>query len=116
MPAGSGCLRPCGWESPSEEASGTGGIDFRAKPAELIRKHVLLRAALTVSERPRRRSLGTLRSMNDGHEGLVPIDVSEHGAQRDGKPQVLDRRLFMQLIVLTCQGAVGPERVIETLG
>ena len=56
--------------------------------------------------------------MNDGHgqEGLVPIDVNEHGAQRDGKAQVLDRRLFMQLIVLTCQGAVGPERAIETLG
>ncbi len=56
--------------------------------------------------------------MNDGHghEGLVPIDVSEHGAQRDGKPQVLDRRLFMQLIVLSCQGSIGPERSLETLG
>jgi chlorite dismutase len=56
--------------------------------------------------------------MSDGHgqEGLVPIDVNEHGAQRDGKPQVLDRRLFMQLIVLTCAGEIGPDRAIETLG
>lgn len=54
--------------------------------------------------------------MSDGHEALVPIDVSEHGAQRDGKPQVLDRRLFMQLVVLTCTGGIGPDRAIETLG
>jgi chlorite dismutase len=54
--------------------------------------------------------------MSDGHEALVPIDVSEHGAQRDGKPQVLDRRLFMQLVVVTCTGSVGPDRAIETLG
>jgi chlorite dismutase len=54
--------------------------------------------------------------MSDGHEALVPIDVSEHGAQRDGKPQVLDRRLFMQLLVLNCTGELGPARAVETLG
>jgi hypothetical protein len=54
--------------------------------------------------------------MSDGHEALLPIDVNEHGAQRDGKPQVLDRRLFMQLIVLTCTGEIGPGRAIEALG
>jgi hypothetical protein len=54
--------------------------------------------------------------MSDGHEALVPIDVSEHGAQRDGTPQVLDRRLFMQLLVVTATGDLGPTRAIETLG
>lgn len=29
-----------------------------------------------------------------------PIDVSEHGANLDGRPQVMDRRLYMQLLVL----------------
>ncbi|HVR21166.1 MAG TPA: chlorite dismutase family protein [Polyangiaceae bacterium] len=54
--------------------------------------------------------------MNDGHEGLSTIDVSEHGAQRDGKPQLLDRRLFMQLLVLTCTGETAPTRAVDVLG
>lgn len=33
-----------------------------------------------------------------------PIDVSEHGAERDGKPQSMNCRLFMQLLVLACEG------------
>jgi chlorite dismutase len=35
----------------------------------------------------------------------VVVDVAERGAPRDGKPQALDRRLFMQLLVFEC-----PER------
>ena len=31
--------------------------------------------------------------------GLPEIDVREHGGKKDGVPQVLDRRLFMQLLV-----------------
>lgn len=34
-----------------------------------------------------------------GDHDLPHIDVSERGAPRDGQPQVLDRRLFMQLLV-----------------
>lgn len=30
------------------------------------------------------------------------IDVSERGAPKDGQPQTMDRRLFMQLLVFTC--------------
>ena len=37
----------------------------------------------------------------DYGEGLPQIDVSEKGAPKDGQPQVLDRRLFMQLLVFT---------------
>src|SRR5690349_23471031 len=32
--------------------------------------------------------------------GLPEIDVREHGGKKDGVPQALDRRLFMQLLVL----------------
>jgi chlorite dismutase len=48
-----------------------------------------------------------------GHEPALPvIDVREHGAQRDGVPQVLDRRLFMQLLVLTCGRDLEPSRAV----
>src|SRR5262245_3948960 len=53
--------------------------------------------------------------MSDGHEPTTAIDVSEHGAQRDGKPQVLDKRLFMQLLVFTSDGGVAPA-AIELVG
>jgi chlorite dismutase len=53
--------------------------------------------------------------MSDGHEVLQTIDVNEHGAQRDGQPQVLDRRLFMQLLVLTCGRDLEPSRAVVTL-
>jgi hypothetical protein len=37
-----------------------------------------------------------------GAESDLPkIDISERGAPRDGQPQTLDRRLFMQLLVFT---------------
>jgi hypothetical protein len=36
--------------------------------------------------------------------GLPEIDVREHGGKKDGVPQVLDKRLFMQLLVLRVPG------------
>ena len=39
--------------------------------------------------------------------GEAPLDVRERGAQRDGQPQLLDRRLFMQLLVLDCRAEPG---------
>ena len=51
-----------------------------------------------------------------GHEPALPvIDVREHGAQRDGVPQVLDRRLFMQLLVFTCGRDLEPSRAVVGL-
>ncbi|MBW2189522.1 MAG: hypothetical protein JRG93_08020, partial [Deltaproteobacteria bacterium] len=32
-------------------------------------------------------------------QGLPTIDTRERGAPKDGEPQVMDRRLFMQLLV-----------------
>ncbi|HVR18089.1 MAG TPA: hypothetical protein VMS65_00285, partial [Polyangiaceae bacterium] len=57
--------------------------------------------------------------MSDGHShepALPPIDVREHGAVRDGVPQVLDRRLFMQLLVFTCGRDLEPSRAVVALG
>lgn len=47
---------------------------------------------------------------------LPHIDVSERGAPRDGKPQVMDRRLFMQLLVFRCEGAESPAELAQAAG
>jgi hypothetical protein len=44
-----------------------------------------------------------------------PVDVSERGAPREGQPQTMDRRLFMQLLVLDCRRAASPSEVATTL-
>lgn len=41
------------------------------------------------------------------------IDILEKGAPKDGQPQTLDRRLFMQLLVFGCEG--DPRPVAEEL-
>ncbi len=37
---------------------------------------------------------------SDAPAGPAPIDVREKGAPKDGQPQIMDRRLFMQLVVV----------------
>jgi Chlorite dismutase len=49
------------------------------------------------------------------HE-LPQIDVTERGAPRGGQPQVLDRRLFMQLLVFDCAGAGDPAELVQAAG
>lgn len=51
-----------------------------------------------------------------GGEALPHIDVSERGAPRDGQPQTLDRRLFMQLLVFDCAVSNDPAEVLHALG
>jgi hypothetical protein len=53
--------------------------------------------------------------MNDRRHHQT-IDVLEHGAARDGAPQTLDRRLFMQLLVFDCSAAREPAQVLVALG
>lgn len=43
------------------------------------------------------------------------VDVSERGAPRDGKPQRMDRRLFMQLLVFDCTGELAPSEAVRNL-
>jgi chlorite dismutase len=47
--------------------------------------------------------------MSTAHEGPSEIDVRERGAPRDGVPQVMDRRLFMQLVAFQDEGAFDDE-------
>lgn len=44
------------------------------------------------------------------------VDVREKGAPKDGQPQILDRRLFMQLLVFDCTGGLSPASAITSLG
>jgi hypothetical protein len=46
-------------------------------------------------------------------EALPTIDVRERGAERDGQPQVMDRRLFMQFLAFHCES--GPSAAVEKL-
>ena len=57
-----------------------------------------------------------VRPHHPGSADEPPLDVRERGAQRDGQPQLLDGRLFMQLLVLGCTPEPGPARVIQKLG
>jgi chlorite dismutase len=53
----------------------------------------------------------------EGHGATeAPLDVRERGAQRDGQPQLLDRRLFMQLLVFDCRPGPGPAASVQELG
>jgi hypothetical protein len=54
--------------------------------------------------------------MHSETAGEHGIDVRERGAERDGQPQVTDRRLFMQLLVFTCTGDLNPTRTVKALG
>ena len=51
-----------------------------------------------------------------GESDLPRIDVQERGAPRDGQPQVMDRRLFMQLLVLRAPEGRDPAAVAQALG
>src|SRR3954464_5688906 len=44
------------------------------------------------------------------------IEVSERGAPRDGIPQTMDRRLFMQLTVFESDKSLAPADALKNLG
>jgi len=48
--------------------------------------------------------------------GAERIEVNERGAERDGIPQVLERRLFMQLTVYESDKTLGPADTLRNLG
>lgn len=57
-------------------------------------------------------------SHGQGETALPSVDVLEHGAPKDGQPQLLARRLYMQLLVLedrTGPGSVAPGRIRESI-
>jgi chlorite dismutase len=42
------------------------------------------------------------------HDDANQVDVIERSRPRDGAPQEMDRRLFMQLLVFACEGDLSP--------
>jgi hypothetical protein len=44
-----------------------------------------------------------------------PLDLRERSVERDGQPQVLDTRLFMQLLVFECGGELSPKKASKQL-
>ncbi len=52
-----------------------------------------------------------------GHPAsAVDVDVSEHGAPRDGTPQAMNRRLFMQLLAFEAAPGHATPKVIGSVG
>jgi chlorite dismutase len=52
-----------------------------------------------------------------GHlTSTVDVDVSEHGAPRDGAPQAMNRRLFMQLLAFETAPGTATTKVIASVG
>jgi hypothetical protein len=49
-------------------------------------------------------------------QALPHIDVNERGAARDGQPQTMDRRLFMQLLAFDCDAAKDPTEMVGLVG
>jgi chlorite dismutase len=55
--------------------------------------------------------------MSDSHGSeSAPLDLRERGAPRDGQPQMLDGRLFMQLLVFSVAATPGPLESVRRLG
>jgi chlorite dismutase len=54
-------------------------------------------------------------STSPGRPGLPEVDVREHGGKKDGERQVMDRRLFMQLLVYDCPRDRDPEECFTAL-
>jgi len=50
-----------------------------------------------------------------GH-GTHEVDINEYGAEKEGQKQVMNRRLFMQLLVYDTPPELQPSRMISALG
>lgn len=53
--------------------------------------------------------------MSHPHHDSPSLDIRERGAERDGQPQRLDRRLFMQLSAFECSADVSPSEATSAL-
>lgn len=62
-----------------------------------------------------RSEVGSSRRPSEEQE-LPTIDVRERGLPRGGEPQVMDRRLFMQLLVFDTPAGREPAEVLAALG
>jgi chlorite dismutase len=53
---------------------------------------------------------------DDKAPGLAQIDVNEYGGKRDGERQVMNRRLFMQLVAFEAPADKSPSELVIVLG
>ncbi len=60
-------------------------------------------------------SVGTAPAERPKLGGLPEIDTNEYGGKKDGERQVMDQRLFMQLLVFDVQQDTHPDAVVEHL-
>ena len=58
-----------------------------------------------------------MAGMAGGHGSpiSVNVDVQEHGAPRDGAPQMMDRRLFVQLLAFETEPGTPSGKVISAI-
>jgi chlorite dismutase len=54
-------------------------------------------------------------SSNRGAEDVPKVDVAERAGHHTGNPQVLETRLFMQLLVFDCAAGLDPQKAIDRL-
>lgn len=54
-------------------------------------------------------------TMSHAPPDATTVDVLEHGAPKDGVPQSMDRRLFMQLLVFQYRGDLPADEVLRNL-
>ncbi len=52
---------------------------------------------------------------SDAATDLMKVDINEYGGEKDGERQVMDRRLFMQLLVFDCAPGADPEDAAKTI-
>jgi hypothetical protein len=92
-------------EAEGKRAIGTAGAEPE-QPAAAPEKHGGAPRA------PKKRKLRALRWPSQ-LEDLPVIDVGERAGQHTGNPQVLETRLFMQLLVFNCAPPLDPREALE---
>lgn len=55
------------------------------------------------------------RALGTGQQNSAALELRERGADRDGVPQFLDRRLFVQLIALEASADPGPTAIAHQI-
>src|SRR5690606_6885995 len=94
------CSRAACWPWRGGNAESDRGISFAPAPADSSQAAISGIDPVIMSHAP---------------ADANPIDIFEHGAPREGKPQSMNRRLFMQLLVFNYDGDLPMDQVLRTL-
>lgn len=116
MPPGNGCSSPAWFVEPTRDAcraAGSCGAELGLEAAKAAGAYQT-NHALVGSGCDDRAISAILPSMSQASPPLT-IDVNERGKERDGQPQVMNRRLFMQLLVFESPRRTKPEDTLTSL-